>query len=140
MGERELARPREDMSDLAPVHEIAAVEEGHAREILKRARHEEVVLPEAADARVRFEGGNDRIRDDSLRLKPRASGMTLVCRPTPTVRFMSMSELALKATHALHGTTDERGSIFTPNPAPGNPPKRSLVAIVQKSCLDSSTE
>ena len=60
--------------------------------------------------------------------------MTLVCRPTPTVRFMPMSELALKATHALHGTVSERGSIFTPGPAPGNPPKRYLVANVQKNC------
>jgi hypothetical protein len=37
-----------------------------------------------------------RLCDDSLRLKPRASGMTLVCRPTPTVRFMPMSEQSSK--------------------------------------------
>ena len=39
--------------------------------------------------------------------------MTQVCRPTPTVRFMPMSELALKAIHGLHGTTDAHGNIFT---------------------------
>ena len=62
VGERELTRPREDMPDLASVHEVAAVEERHAREILERAGHEEVVVPDAADARVRVEAGNDRIR------------------------------------------------------------------------------
>src|SRR6266567_4636688 len=34
--------------------------------------------------------------DDSLRLKPRASGMTPVYRPTPIVRFMPMSETSSK--------------------------------------------
>src|SRR2546428_7706449 len=62
VGERELTGPRKDMPDLAPVHEVAAVEERHAGEILERAGHEEVVLPDAADARVRVEAGNDRIR------------------------------------------------------------------------------
>ncbi len=30
--------------------------------------------------------------------------MTQVCRPTPHVRFMHMSEAWLKATHVSHGT------------------------------------
>ena len=65
--------------------------------------------------------------------KPGASGLTLVCRPIPLVRFMPMSELALKATHALHGTVSEHGSIFPPGPVPGNLPKRYLVENVQKN-------
>ena len=59
--------------------------------------------------------------------------MTLVCRPTPFVRFMPMSETWLKATHALHGAILEHGSIFTPGPLPGNPPKRYLVENVHKN-------
>jgi hypothetical protein len=42
-----------------------------------------------------------------------------------------MSELALKATHALHVTTLEHGSIFTSGPMPENPPKRYFVENVQ---------
>ena len=61
--------------------------------------------------------------------------MTPVCRPTPSVRFMPMSETWLTATHALHGTILELGSIFTPGPKLANPPKRSLVAHVQKNYL-----
>jgi hypothetical protein len=53
--------------------------------------------------------------------KPGASGMTPVCRPTPIVRFMPMSELALKATHALHGTLCSHGRVFTSGPSPENP-------------------
>ncbi len=41
----------------------------------------------------------------------------------------------LKATSVSHGTTDELGSIFTPVPAPGNPPKCYLVANVQRNYL-----
>jgi hypothetical protein len=44
---------------------------------------------------------------------------------------MPMSELALKTTHALHGTTLEHGSIFTSGPMPENPLKRYFVENVQ---------
>jgi hypothetical protein len=64
---------------------------------------------------------------------PGASGLALVCRPTPIVRFMHGSELALKTTAVSHGTACERGSIFTPDPLSGNPPKRYLIANVQKN-------
>ena len=53
--------------------------------------------------------------------KPRASGMTPVCRPIPIVRFMPMSEAKLKTTHALHGTICSHGSVFTSGPSPENP-------------------
>jgi hypothetical protein len=53
--------------------------------------------------------------------KPRASGMTPVCRPIPLVRFMPMSEAKLKTTHALHGTICSHGSVFTSGPSPENP-------------------
>jgi hypothetical protein len=61
--------------------------------------------------------------------------MTLVCRPTPIVRFMHMSETWLKATHVSHGTTFELGSIFTSGPAPGNQPKCYTVENVQKNYI-----
>jgi hypothetical protein len=41
----------------------------------------------------------------------------------------------LKATSVSHGTTFELGSIFTPDPAPGNPPKCYSVESVQKNYL-----
>jgi len=65
--------------------------------------------------------------------KPGASGMTLVCRPTPLVRFMHSSETQLKATSVSHGTICELGSIFTSGPAPENPPKCYAVDNVQKN-------
>jgi hypothetical protein len=49
--------------------------------------------------------------------------------------FHAHERAQLKATHALHGTTEERGSIFTPGPMPENPPKRYLVANVQQNYL-----
>jgi hypothetical protein len=67
--------------------------------------------------------------------------MTPVCRPTPFVRFMPMSETrAQKSTHALHGTTLAHGSIFTSGPTPENPPKRSSVENVQKNYLSLLSE
>jgi len=49
--------------------------------------------------------------------------------------FHAHERAMLKATHALHGTTDTRGSIFTPGPTPENPPKRYCVANVQKNYI-----
>lgn len=63
--------------------------------------------------------------------KPGANVLTLVCRPTPIVRFMHRSETQLKATSVSHGTTGELGSIFSP--APENPPKCYAVENVQKN-------
>jgi hypothetical protein len=61
--------------------------------------------------------------------------MTLVCRPTPIVRFMPMSETRLKATHALHDTIRSRGSVFTHDPLSRNPPEHNVVSNVQKNSL-----
>ncbi len=66
--------------------------------------------------------------------KPGASGMTLVCRPTPIVRFMHMSETRLKATHVSHGTQNigtlvllPEGTIYL------GTPKHYLVVSVQEN-------
>jgi len=59
--------------------------------------------------------------DDSPRLKPGASGMTLVCRPTPFVRFMHTSETKLTATCVAHGTANVwYASAFTQGSLPWN--------------------
>jgi hypothetical protein len=65
-----------------------------------------------------------------------ARRVTPVCRPTPSGRFHTRKpRTASSATHALHGTTNARGSIFTPGPKPVKLPKRSLVANVHKNCM-----
>jgi hypothetical protein len=56
--------------------------------------------------------------------------MTLVCRPTPFVRFIHKSRALLNTTDVSYGTIFERGSIFTSGPVPENPPKRFLVENV----------
>jgi hypothetical protein len=56
--------------------------------------------------------------------------MTLVCRPTPFGRVHTHQRALLKTTDVLYGTIVERGSIFTSDPAPENPPKRYLVENV----------
>jgi hypothetical protein len=60
--------------------------------------------------------------------------MTLVCRPTPIVRFMHMSETRLKATHVSHGTQNigtlvllPEGTIYL------GTPKHYLVVSVQEN-------
>jgi hypothetical protein len=67
--------------------------------------------------------------------KLRASGLTLVCRPTPVVRFIHNSELALKATDVSDGTTCAHGRVFTRSPVLRNPAKRDLVANVQENYI-----
>ena len=67
--------------------------------------------------------------------KSRASRMTLVCRPTPFVRFNHTSVTLLKATLVSVGTTCELNSIFTPDPTPGNPPKCYSVENVKENTL-----
>ena len=62
--------------------------------------------------------------------------MTLVCRPTPFVRFMHASELALTATGVSHGTILQHGRVFTHGPAPWNPAKRDSVENVLKNYSD----
>jgi hypothetical protein len=59
--------------------------------------------------------------------------MTQVCRPTPLVRFMRASELALIATDVSHGTISEPGRVFTHGPSPWNPAKRDSVENVHKN-------
>ena len=44
--------------------------------------------------------------------KPRTFGMTQVCRPTPIVRFMHMSETWLKVTHVSHAISSNPGAFL----------------------------
>jgi hypothetical protein len=63
--------------------------------------------------------------------------MTQVCRPTPFVRFMHASELALTATGVSHGTTRGARSCFSPRPyAVEREPKRDSVENVHKNYSD----
>jgi hypothetical protein len=61
--------------------------------------------------------------------------MTRVCRPTPFVRFIHTSELALTATDVSDGTTGEHVRVFPRSPVLQNPAKRDLVANVQENYL-----
>jgi hypothetical protein len=49
------------VTDLAPIDQIAAVEDGYAGKILERTGHQVVVILVAADAGVGIETGNDGI-------------------------------------------------------------------------------
>src|SRR3954447_8816078 len=60
---------REDMPDLAPVHKVLTMEQRHAGEILERAGHQEIILPNAANTGVRVEAGNDRIGESHYFLR-----------------------------------------------------------------------
>ena len=60
-SERELARPREHVPELSPVHEVTAMKDRDAREILERARHQVIVGTDATDARIRVEAGQDGV-------------------------------------------------------------------------------
>jgi hypothetical protein len=62
--------------------------------------------------------------------------MTLVCRPTPFVRFMHGSRAKLTATGVSHGTILEHGRVFTHGPTPWNPAKRDSVENVHKNYSD----
>ena len=61
-GQRHLAGARERVPDLAPVREVAAVEDRDAREIFERAGRQVVVVADAHDRRVRVEARDDRVR------------------------------------------------------------------------------
>src|SRR6266508_233401 len=64
--ERQLAQACQAVPDLAPMHQVAAVEQRHAREILERAGDQKVVLSGAADAgigvKARYNGIGKRHR------------------------------------------------------------------------------
>jgi hypothetical protein len=63
-----------------------------------------------------------------------ASGMTLVCRPTPFVRFMHRSELTLKATSVSHGTQNVGTLLLLPSGTIyRRTPKQYSVVRVQKN-------
>ena len=59
--------------------------------------------------------------------------MTLVCRPTPSVRFMHRSEHCSKQLLSRMARLLEHGRVFPHGPAPWNPSKRDLVENVQKN-------
>lgn len=60
-----LAPTRQGMADELPVDEVGRVVDGAAREVLKRARAEEVIRPlgsaDDAHGRVRVEAPDDRV-------------------------------------------------------------------------------
>ena len=58
---RKLAVTRQNVADLLPVEQIAAVPQRHAGKKLKRAVDEIVILPDAADARIRVKAGDNRV-------------------------------------------------------------------------------
>ena len=57
----ELRGPRQHVPDRAPAHQVAALEDRHAREVREARRHEVVVVADAADARIRMEAGQHRV-------------------------------------------------------------------------------
>jgi hypothetical protein len=59
----QLAGPVEGVADLFPMHKVAAVVNGEAREKLKGGVHEVKIIPHAADAGVRVETGKDGIAE-----------------------------------------------------------------------------
>src|SRR5205823_4976432 len=59
--ERELRRPIEHVTNLRPVHEIAAAKDWNSREVREARRDEIVVVARARDARIGVEAGENRI-------------------------------------------------------------------------------
>jgi hypothetical protein len=68
----QLTRPVQNVPDLLPPDEVAAVEDRHAGEVLEAGGHEVVVLADAADGRIR--------------VKPRDNGLML-----PVMRVLHCS-------------------------------------------------
>jgi hypothetical protein len=56
--------------------------------------------------------------------------MTLVCRPTPIVRFMHRSETSSKQLLDRMARLRKHGSVFTHDPSSWKPPKHYLVENV----------
>ena len=61
VGKRKLGFPVKYMADLLPVHEVLAVIERNAGEIMEGACHHVVIVSYAAYARVRIESFHDRV-------------------------------------------------------------------------------
>lgn len=59
----ELRRSREDMTDPSPVDEVLAGVDRNTREVLERGGDEEVVGPDADDAGVRIEAGENGVAE-----------------------------------------------------------------------------
>ncbi len=59
--EGKLAFAGQAMADLLPVHQVAAVEDGDAGEVLEAAGDEVEVAADAADGRIGMEAGDDRV-------------------------------------------------------------------------------
>jgi hypothetical protein len=71
--------------------------------------------------------------DDSLRLQAEGFWNDTGVSSHTNRSVHAHQRALLKATDVSHGTTLEHGSIFTSGPTPENPPKRYLVANVQKN-------
>ena len=69
--ERQLRVACEHVADLPPMHQVGAMEDGHAGEILERGVHQIVVAAHATDAGVGVESADDGI---AIHLRPETQG------------------------------------------------------------------
>lgn len=111
----QLAGPVEDVADLGPVHQVPAVQEGHAGEVLEAGTGEVVVLAHPADARIGEEAGDHGIGDGGARRGPAR-------HPDRVLSLVGTCPVRYQGPWAAGGLARSRRRVSSPGAVPGRGP------------------
>ena len=77
----QLARPVQRVANLVPVHQVPAVKDRHAREVLETGAREVVILADAAHARIGMEARDHRVGERAASHPPAPAGASAAAAP-----------------------------------------------------------